>query len=80
MSPRCHIGSRSLRDGTPVCSTADVNQREEQPCIHSPLDGALGNAGGDPYAYHVFNREEALKVAKQAADACSSAAAFAFAQ
>jgi hypothetical protein len=25
-----------------------------------PHDAALGNAGGDPYAFYVFNREEEL--------------------
>jgi hypothetical protein len=38
------------------------------PCV--PHDGALGNDGGDPYAFYVFNREEEL--AQLRAGACPS--------
>ena len=45
--------------------------------IHAypPVDHAIGNAGGDPYAFHVFNREEELAEAKRAHDACAVAPA-----
>jgi hypothetical protein len=40
------------------------------PCL--PHDAALGNAGGDPYAFYVFNREEDL--ARLRASRCGPAA------
>jgi hypothetical protein len=43
------------------------------------LDAALGNGGGDPHGYYVFNRDNDLAAAKLAHEACSSAV-FAFAQ
>jgi hypothetical protein len=42
-----------------LAPTAIVGSFVPTPCS-LPHDAALGNAGGDPYAFYVFNREEEL--------------------
>jgi hypothetical protein len=37
---------------------------------YPPEDAALGNLGGDPFAYHVFNRDAELSELRQSSDAC----------
>jgi hypothetical protein len=37
---------------------------------YPPEDEALGNLGGDPFAYHVFNRDAELSELRQSSDTC----------
>jgi hypothetical protein len=38
--------------------------------LYPPMDEALGNTGGDPFAYHVFNREAELAAMRASSEAC----------
>lgn len=40
-----------------------------------PADSSVGNAGGDPYAFHEFTREETLAAMRRDAVRCASSAA-----
>jgi len=53
---------------TEIATAAIAWPTASSPCV--PHDGALGNDGGDPYAFYVFNREEEL--ARLRAGACAS--------
>jgi hypothetical protein len=40
-----------------------------------PVDASVGNAGGDPYAFYEFTREDALAAMRRAAERCMNSAA-----
>jgi hypothetical protein len=39
---------------------------------HPPHDAVIGNEGGDPYGFYVFNRDESLKQANREAEICAT--------
>ena len=40
-----------------------------------PVDASVGNAGGDPYAFYEFTREDALAAMRRDAERCMNSAA-----